>query len=135
MRRMAAVVALSIFVLVPATAVAKGPEANCPNASSGYFVADKELWWRNTVDGFVAEGIDVYTNPNTTDWDAGFTQEFEDFSVDAGFGSAYGLYYFVWYTQWDAIDKNGDQIVCMKNRPHTPGNPAFFFNGVDNTAH
>jgi len=25
-------------------------------------------------------------------------------------------------------------MVCMKDRPHTPGNPASFFNGVDNTA-
>jgi hypothetical protein len=32
------------------------------------------------------------------------------------------------------IDKNEDLLVCMKPRPITPGNPAYFFNGVDNTA-
>jgi hypothetical protein len=33
--------------------------------------------------------------------------------------------------QWQAIDHNGNDLVCMKRRPITPGNPAYFFNGVD----
>jgi hypothetical protein len=133
MRRIVALMALSIFLLVPATAQAKGPVANCPVASSGYFTADKSTWWANTVDGFYAEGIFVYVD--RSDPAMGYTQAFNDFAAGAGFGDGAGLYDFVWYTQWDAIDKNDDGIVCMKNRPHTPGNPAFFFNGVDNTAH
>ncbi len=124
-------------LLAPTVALAKGPVANCPSSQSGYYEADKVLWWMNTVAGFEDENIPVYDEDwNQTDgWDTGFTGDFNDFAVLAGFGSAKGLYEFVWVTQWDAIDKNGDGVVCMKNRPHTPGNPAYFFNGVDNTAH
>ncbi|MFC6287800.1 hypothetical protein ACFP3Q_10000 [Nocardioides sp. GCM10027113] len=33
------------------------------------------------------------------------------------------------------FDKNGDGVVCIKDQPDTPGFPAYFFNGVDNTSH
>ena len=36
--------------------------------------------------------------------------------------------------QWAEIDHNVNGLVCMKTRPHTPGNPAYFFNGVDDQA-
>lgn len=35
---------------------------------------------------------------------------------------------------WDRINKNGDAYVCMKPYPHTPGSPAYLFNGTDNNA-
>lgn len=129
MRRMAGVVGLvAALTLVPGIALAARPVAGCPAASSGYTLVDQQEWWDRTVAGFVAEGIPVYVNGE-------FTAAFEAFSVAAGFGSARGLYDFVWIDQWAAIDKNGDLLVCMKDRPHTPGNPAYFFNGVDNTSH
>lgn len=33
------------------------------------------------------------------------------------------------------VDKNGDGVLCMKDQPDTPGFPAYFFNGTDNTSH
>jgi len=118
------------LLMIPGTAAAKRPSANCPETNSGYFVVDQDEWWGRTVAGFVAEGIDVYEPGTTT-----FTDAFDDFSAGAGFGDGQGLYDFIWGPQWAGIDKNHNWLVCMKERPHTPGNPAFFFNGVDDTAH
>jgi len=120
----AAVVLLGL--LAPSAALATKPALLCPAGTSGYYLVDKDEWWANTVAGFEAEGIQVYQSDGTT-----FTKVFDDFSAAAGFGSAQGLYDFIWYEQWDGMDKNANGYVCMKNRPHTPGNPAFFFNGVD----
>lgn len=40
-----------------------------------------------------------------------------------------------WVTASDAIDKNGDQVLCIKQKPPTPGNlHGWIFNAVDNTA-
>ena len=64
----------------------------------------------------------------------GFTAQFDAFAADLGFGSGQELYEFVWWDQWAEMDKNEDLLVCMKDRPVTPGNPAYYFNGVDNTA-
>jgi hypothetical protein len=128
MRRMAALFGLgAALALVPGVALAARPVASCPIATSGYEMVGQQTWWDRTVAGFEAEGIQVYAG------DA-FTAAFEEFAAAAGFGSAQGLYDFVWITQWAGIDKNGDFLVCMKDRPQTPGNPAYFFNGVDNTA-
>lgn len=33
------------------------------------------------------------------------------------------------------IDKNDDDLVCVKDLPHTPGSPSYVRNVVDNTAH
>ena len=132
MRRTAAILGLvSALTLVPGAALAARPLADCPADTSGYAMVGQQVWWDRTVAGFEAEGIHVYVGGVPAN---GFTAEFEAFSVAAGFGSAQGLYDFVWITQWAHIDKNGDFLVCMKDRPHTPGNPAYFFNGVDNTA-
>jgi len=132
MRRMAALFGLvAALSLVPGVALAARPVAACPTDSSGYTIVDKQTWWDRTVAGFEAEGIQVYVDGIPAN---GFTSEFDAFSAGAGFGSGQGLYDFVWFAQWAGIDKNRDLMVCMKDRPHTPGNPAFFFNGVDNTA-
>jgi hypothetical protein len=123
---------LASLILLPGGAMAARPVGQCPNASSGYFLVDQQTWWDRTVAGFEAEGIPVYVNGDSR---LGFTAEFDAFAADAGFGDGQGLYDFVWVDQWLGIDKNGNLMVCMKDRPHTPGNPAFFFNGVDDTAH
>ena len=120
------------LLLMPTGVAATGPVAACPNDNSGYFLVDQQGWWDRTVAGTEAEGIHVYVGGDPAN---GFTPEFEDFAVSMGFDGAQALYDYVWVTQWIAIDKNGDLMVCMKDRPHTPGNPAYFFNGVDNTAH
>jgi len=131
MRRSAASIALALaLALVPGVALASRPVAGCPNASSGYFLVDQQTWWDRTVAGMSAEGIHVYVGDDPAN---GFTDEFQAFAAGAGFGDAQGLYDYVWVTQWVGIDKNGDLFVCMKDRPHTPGNPAYFFDGVDNT--
>ncbi len=132
MRRIAALFGLvAALALVPGVALAARPVAGCPADTSGYFLVGQQTWWDRTVAGFEAEGIPVYVggDPNL-----GFTAAFDAFAADAGYGNGQGLYDYVWVTQWQGIDKNGDLMVCMKDRPHTPGNPAYFFNGVDNTS-
>ena len=105
------------------------PAQTCGAAASGYFIVDRDQWWDITVAGFETEGIDVYEADGVT-----FTQEFNDFAAAFGFGSGAGLEFFVKVEQWAAIDHNDNGLVCMKTRPHTPGNPAYFFNGVDDQA-
>jgi len=60
-----------------------------------------------------------------------YTAAFDEFAAAAGFGDGAGLEDFVRVAQCQAIDHNGDDLVCMKRRPITPDNPAYFFNGVD----
>src|SRR6185312_5844462 len=132
MRRMAIMLGLvAALAVVPGTVLAARPVAGCPSDTSGYALVDQQTWWDRTVAGFEAEGIHVYVGG---DPDGEFTAAFDAFAAEVGFGSAQGLYDFVWVEQWLHIDKNDDLMVCMKDRPHTPGDPAFFFNGVDNTA-
>lgn len=118
------------LLLMPVGAAAR-PQAGCPNEASGYFLVDLETCWGITVDGFEAEGIPVYVGGDPAN---GFTEEFDELAAAAGFGDGQGLYDFVWGPQWAAIDKGDDGWACMKRRPITPGNPAYFFNGVDNTS-
>ena len=118
--------AMLLSVLVGSVALAAKPSNTCGAAASGYFIVDRDEWWDITVDGFEAEGIDVYENDGTT-----FTEEFNQFAADAGFGNGAGLEEFVRVDQWAGIDHNENDLVCMKRRPITPGNPAYFFNGVD----
>lgn len=132
MRRTATfLVVLVVLMLLPASVVAGRPVAGCPDASSGYDLVDQQTWWDRTVAGFEAEEIPVYVGGDPAN---GFTADFDAFSADFGFGDGQGLYDFVWIDQWIGMDKNDDLHVCMKDRPITPGNPAYFFNGVDNTA-
>jgi hypothetical protein len=85
--------------------------------------------WDITVAGFEAEGIDVYEADGTT-----FTAEFDQFAADFGFGDGAGLEEFVRVEQWAGIDHNDNGLVCMKRRPITTGNPAFYFTGADDQA-
>ena len=34
----------------------------------------------------------------------------------------------------EAIDANDDPILCVQDRPNTPGSPAWLFNAVDNVS-
>lgn len=131
MRRL--LIALVAVMLLTAAAVptvmAAKPANTCGAAASGYFVVDRDEWWDITVDGFEAEGISVYEADGVT-----FTDEFNDFAAAFGFGHGAGLEEFVRVEQWAGIDHNDNGLVCMKRRPITPGNPAYFFNGVDDQA-
>jgi hypothetical protein len=125
-----AILAASLASLVVSSvAVAAKPAATCPAAASGYFVVDVDQWWANTVAGFEAEGIDVYEDDGVT-----FTAAFDEFSTSLGFEGGAGLETFVKIVQWAEIDKNQNAFACMKVRPHTPGNPAYLFDGVDDQA-
>ena len=120
--------ALLLATAVGPVAAAGKPAQTCGAAASGYFVVDVDEWWDITVAGFEAEGIPVYESGTT------YTDAFDEFAAAAGFGDGAGLEAFVRVEQWDAIDKNDNGLVCMKRRPITPGNPAYFFNGVDDQA-
>jgi hypothetical protein len=124
-------VVLIALLALPAGVAAVRPQADCPAEASGYQLVDLQTWWDITVEGFEAEGIPVYVGGDPSN---DFTAEFDAFAAEAGFGDGQGLFDFVWGPQWDVIDKGGDGWGCMKARPHTPGNPAYFFNGIDNTA-
>jgi hypothetical protein len=128
MRRLlpAILAATLVSILASSVALAAKPVNTCGASASGYFIVNRDLWWDITVDGFEAEGIDVYEADGTT-----FTEEFNQFAADFGFGNGAGLEEFVRVEQWAGIDHNDNGLVCMKRRPITPGNPAFFFNGVD----
>jgi hypothetical protein len=115
-----------VSVLAVSSVSAAKPTNTCAAAASGYFVVDVEEWWAITVAGLEAEGIPVYESDGVT-----YTAAFDEFAAAAGFGDGAGLEDFVRVAQWQAIDHNGNDLVCMKRRPITPGNPAYFFNGVD----
>lgn len=131
MRRVliALIAAMLVSVVASPLVLAGKPSNTCAAAASGYFVVDRDLWWEITVAGFEAEGIDVYEDDGVT-----FTEEFNEFAAALGFGDGAGLEEFVRVEQWAGIDHNDNGFVCMKRRPITPGNPAYFFNGVDDQA-
>lgn len=120
---------MALTLAVPV--LAARPDGGCANEASGYFIVDQQEWWDITVAGFEAEGVHVYVGG---DPENGFTDAFDAFAAAFGFGDGQGLYDFVWITQWQHLDKNDDLLLCMKRRPITPGNPAYFFTGSDNTA-
>ena len=131
MRRVLLVLCAALLLAAAAGPVAAAgkPAQTCPAAQSGYFLVDADEWWDITVAGFVAEGITVYESDGMT-----FTEEFDEFAAAVGFGDGAGLEAFVRVEQWAGIDHNDNGLVCMKRRPVTPGNPAYFFNGVDDQA-
>ena len=130
MRRLVlSAVAAALLIAATATAaLAVKPSNGCPSETSGFFLVDRDLWWDVTVAGFEAEDIPVYEADGTT-----FTAEFNAFAADFGLVDGAGLEAFIRGEQWDAFDHNQNGFTCMKARPTTPGvgNPAYFFNGVD----
>lgn len=131
MRRLVLALSAAALLTVSLTggALAAKPRLSCPAEASRLLLVDKDEWWNRTVAGFETEGIDVYEADGTT-----FTQEFDEFAAAYGFGDGAGLEYFVRETQWAHLDKNDNGLLCMQDRPHTPGNPAFFFTGMDDQA-
>lgn len=121
--------ALLLATAIAPVALAAGPVNACPHEASGYFLVDRDEWWAITVAGFEAEGLTVYEADGTT-----FTASFEAFAVELGFAGAAALEAFVRVEQWAGIDHNDNGLLCMKRRPVTPGNPAYFFNGVDDVS-
>ena len=130
MRRLILSAAAAALLLAATASVGLGvkPSNGCPSETSGFFLVDRDGWWEVTVAGFETEGIPVY-EPGT----ATFTAAFNAFAADFGFGDGAGLEAFVRGPQWDAFDHNQNGLTCMKARPTTPGvgNPAYFFNGID----
>jgi hypothetical protein len=123
------VVATLLALMTPGVAAGGKPSTGCPAEASGFFRTDRDAWWERTVEGFEAEGITVYEADGIT-----FTEEFDEFAAAFGFGNGAGLEFFVRVTQWAGIDHNDNGFVCMKERPVTPGNPAYFFSGADDQA-
>jgi hypothetical protein len=126
---LAAAAAMLLSVTLTGAVLGAKPPASCPAAPSGWERVDVDEWWDRTVAGFEEAGIDVYESDGTT-----FTQEFDEFAAAFGFGDGAGLEFFVRVTQWAQIDKNENDLVCMKDWPNTPGTPPFFFGGVDDQA-
>jgi hypothetical protein len=125
--RVAGLVALVALLLAPTGVAARSDGGSCPAGPSGWERVDIEEWWARTVAGFADEGIIVY------DGSGDYTEQFDMFAADAGFGDGAGLEFFVRVTQWDAMDKNANEFVCIKDWPNTNGTPAFFFGGVDDS--
>jgi hypothetical protein len=130
MRRLVPSLLAATILLALSAGVAIGakPSNGCAATTSGYFLVDRDGWWEETVLGFEAEGIPVYEPGGTT-----FTEEFDAFAAAFGLVNGAGLEAFVRGAQWDAFDHNQNGFTCMKPR-HTSsgvGNPAYFFNGVD----
>ena len=123
-------VSLVLGTAVPA--LGAGPNDSCPASPAGFETVDPDGWWENSLEGFEAEGIAVYVGGDPAN---GFTAEFDEFATALGFADGQALYEFIVGPQWDTLDQNGDGYVCMKPYPHTPGNPAYLFNGIDNSAH
>ena len=124
---------LTALVLVGASsavALAVKPLHSCPSSTSGYFLVTVDGWWDVTVEGFEAEGIPVYETDGT------YTDEFNEFAVGFGLADGAALEAFVRGPQWEGIDRDGNTFGCMKARPTTPGkgNPAYFFNGTDDSS-
>lgn len=132
MRRPVALALGGVLLLGSAVpAIAASPNDSCPPPQAGFELVNLQAWWDNTVDGFETEGIQVYVGGDPGN---GFTEEFDQFAMAAGFADGQALYDLIWGAQWTAINKNGDSYVCMKPYPRTPGNPAYMFTGVDNSA-
>ena len=95
--------------------------------ASGWFPVDRDGWWTNTVSGFEAEGIPVYEPDDVT-----FTEEFEQFVADVlGFADAESLEAYIRGEQFASIDKNQDDVVCMRSIPGR-GALAYLFGAMDN---
>ncbi len=127
-RGLVLVAALTAALLaLPAATLAKSPGGACAGGNSGFVRVDREAWWYDwTVPGFEEAGIDVYDGSE-------FSEEFEEFAVAFGFESAQALMGWVLGEQWDGIDLNENDYVCIKDVPNTPGTPAYVFVGTDDS--
>ncbi len=123
MRRLitAAALAVALTGVVADTASAGKFSTGCPNANSGYLRVDRAEWMRRTLLGFAAEGFDT-------------PAELDAIAVEFGFESWAALAAWIVGEQWDRFNHNGNEFVCMKDLPRTPGLPAYVFGGIDDQA-
>jgi hypothetical protein len=125
----AIVAATLLTVSVTTVALADKPANTCGAAPSGFFLADRERWWSETVAGFIVAGITVYEGDGVT-----FTDEFEELALAMGFADAAAMKDWILGEQWAALDHNQNGWLCMRLLPITPGNPGYFFAAADDQA-
>ncbi len=128
MKRLA-ICATAILVLVGLTAapVAARPDFACPADASGMARVDVDEWWERSVVGWAEAGIPVYDG-------GGYSAAFDAWAQSFGLADGAAVEAYVRGDQWDLIDKNGNDYVCMRNQPNTPGSPGYIFVGVDDNA-
>jgi hypothetical protein len=121
---------LSLSVGATASVLAGSPQRGCPASASGFevFAIDpvvgdglpapgENAWWDMTLLGLAEEGLTP-----------------QQAAADFGFASVEELYEFI-QANLRGLDKNGDNSFCAKPfPPHQNGQPAYFFNAVDNKA-
>jgi hypothetical protein len=67
-------------------------------------------------------------------WDPMTMTQFRELSLSLGIPPEL-LFSPEWEAGWAAYDKNGDTILCVKDKPDTPGHlDTWVWNVVDNTA-
>ncbi|HVM30980.1 MAG TPA: hypothetical protein VM305_09480 [Candidatus Limnocylindrales bacterium] len=108
--------------------MAAKPGYTCPAEASGFMRVDRAGWWQESVAGFGRAGVTVY------DSSGNFTAAFNSLAASHGFASGQALYEFIIGAQWDMIDLNRNDHVCMKARPINRANPGYFYTGLDDRA-
>jgi hypothetical protein len=97
--------------------MAAKPVRGCPPAASGFEPVDAEQLWDRTVAGFTAEGLTL-----------------EEAAAMFGFESVEAMQEAFTAGAFGKFDGNANGVICLKDLPHTPGIPAYVFNGADDTA-
>lgn len=120
MRRITLVAAVAALLLIalPSAASAGKPSNGCPNAASGWMRVNGTEWLRITLEGFAEEGIDT-------------PDELDEFSREIGFVDWQDFAAWIIGDQWAIFNRNGNDFVCIKDLPNTPGIPGYIVNGVD----
>ena len=117
-------VAIAVLAL-PASALGGSSGGACGGGNSGWERVDRDAWWFEwTVPGFEQAGIDVYDRDE-------LSSEFDEFAVAFGLADGRALMDFVLGEQFEGIDKNANDWVCIKDVPNTPGHPGYIFMAID----
>jgi hypothetical protein len=122
-------VALVLGSAIPAFAAQ--PARECPNPTSGWSKVDRDGWWAASVEGFAIAGITVFVGGDATN---GYTAEFDELAAEFGFADGAAFHDFILGEQWDGLNPNGDDYVCMKAVPINAANPGYLFSSIDNVA-
>lgn len=118
---------LALLAIVAAAPVAARPGYGCPTGASGFVRVDRDGWWDRSVAGWAEEGIEVYDGD-------GYSAEFDAWAAAFGLVDGAGVEAYVRGAQWDAMDKNTNGWLCMRDQPNTQGSPGYLFVGVDDNA-
>ncbi|HEX5826888.1 MAG TPA: hypothetical protein VFY23_05155 [Candidatus Limnocylindrales bacterium] len=128
MKRLAiGITTLATLAVVTAAPVAARPGYGCPAEASGFVRVDRDGWWDRSVAGWAEAGIAVYDG-------ADYSAEFDAWAAAMGLVDGAGVEAYVRGAQWDAMDKNTNDWLCMRDQPNTPGSPGYIFVGVDDSA-